>query len=261
MQRKSNRSKREMQHICKKILKIFIGLSFVFVQLANAQSVSQELNKADLLFGQKKYTEALPIYEKLLESQQIYSPAMLLKMAYIREGMIPSDYTTALFYLNLYYQHLPESRVLEKITELADKNKLAGYKLSDVEYLLANYKKYHFFVILSIIALFASGLAYIYFSHKKGNDVLYYAILFSLLMSVFFYVYNVGFDKKKGIVKKEKVFLMKSPSAAGELLDTVEKGNCLEIIEKQDIWYKVKWQNREETVEAYVRESGLYLLN
>jgi uncharacterized protein YgiM (DUF1202 family) len=63
---------------------------------------TRELVKADSLFEQKKYTESFDLYEQILDEEQLASPKMLLKMAFIKEGL--GDYSRALYFLNVYYQ-------------------------------------------------------------------------------------------------------------------------------------------------------------
>ena len=80
---------------------------------------------------------------------------MLLKMAFIKEGL--GDYTNALYYLNLYYLKTYNKRVLKKMENLAEQNKLSGYNYDDVEFFLNIYHKFQFqidLLILTLILLF-----------------------------------------------------------------------------------------------------------
>src|SRR6478735_4065061 len=82
------------------------------------------LSKADSLFKAKHYTESLELYQHYYQSGN-YSPAMLLKMAYIQEGL--GKISQSIYYLQLYYQASADEQALRKIEELAAKNKLEGY--------------------------------------------------------------------------------------------------------------------------------------
>ena len=65
-----------------------------------AQGPVETLAIADSLFEARKYTESFKIYQEI-HGQNQGSPSMLLKMAFIKEGL--DDYPAALYYLNQYY--------------------------------------------------------------------------------------------------------------------------------------------------------------
>src|SRR5665811_2051912 len=75
-------------------------------------------------FKKKQFTQSFELYEDLFK-QKKYSPAMLLKMAYIQEGS--GHMSRSLYYLRLYYKVTRDERVLAKIEEVAANNKLEGY--------------------------------------------------------------------------------------------------------------------------------------
>ena len=58
----------------------------LFPAYSYAQRAEDEILQADSLFRAKQYTQSLSIYQSLLNKNS-YSNAMLLKMAYIQEGL------------------------------------------------------------------------------------------------------------------------------------------------------------------------------
>jgi len=80
------------------LIKLIVLLTFTNVL---AQENEKDIELADSLFNQQKYTQSFEIYNRILKTDNLTSPAMLLKMAYIKEGL--GDYSNALYYLNLYY--------------------------------------------------------------------------------------------------------------------------------------------------------------
>src|SRR5690606_13561587 len=65
-----------------------LPLIFLFIiQSFSSQADTGRLLNADSLFQSKNYQEALLVYESILNEDQTYSAAMLLKMAFISEGM------------------------------------------------------------------------------------------------------------------------------------------------------------------------------
>src|SRR5688500_9317335 len=113
-----------MQNYLTKIIILFLLALSVGSQQAYSQPTNQ-LQKADSLFAQHQYTEAFKIYQQLLHRQEKYSPQMLLKMAFIQEGL--KNYTQALYFLHLYHTKYPSRLALRKIEELARAHKLTGY--------------------------------------------------------------------------------------------------------------------------------------
>src|SRR3970040_613357 len=72
----------------KGVLKIAAIMAFLMVSAtgAIAQTSSFRLYTADSLFRAKQFTQSLRHYEAMLENKE-FTPAMLLKMAYIHEGL------------------------------------------------------------------------------------------------------------------------------------------------------------------------------
>jgi tetratricopeptide (TPR) repeat protein len=234
---------------------LFLSIAFLDVDTAVAQDYFAKVKTADSLFRQRKYTESFELFDEVLTKDKYFTYRMLLQMAYIKEGM--NDYASALFYLNTYYAYNPEQKVLDKISELAAKNKLNGYETNDVEYLMALYRQNQVAIIVFVFSLFIVFLAYLTYRKFRGKDILYPSIALSFALAIFFLLFNYyGIDLKKGIVKNDKVFLMNFPSAGGELVNTLQKGDCVMITDQTDVWYKVKWKDQE----AYIRASSVYLV-
>ncbi|MEM9824915.1 MAG: hypothetical protein AAF985_27775, partial [Bacteroidota bacterium] len=97
-----------------------------------------------------KYTEALERYEEIL-NEGTASPAMLLKMAYIEDGL--ENFASSLFYLNAYFQKTGDRATLTKIEELAANNKLVGYNYSDIDIFFIFFKKYRHQIVLILLLL------------------------------------------------------------------------------------------------------------
>src|SRR5688572_16230256 len=109
-----------MKYMQRGFLKI-LGPTFLLVfslQSSFAQVSSHRLKTADSLFATKLYTQSFEHYEEILLQKQ-YTPAMLLKMAFIQEGL--NHIGRALYYLNLYYLATKDKTTLDKIQELANK--------------------------------------------------------------------------------------------------------------------------------------------
>lgn len=212
------------------------------------------LSHADSLFEGGKYTEAFEMYKKLLVEYQRYTPKMLLRMAYIQEGL--EDYPRSLYYLNLYYTYQADNEVLQKMAELAEKRKLSGYQFTDYEFFLSIYHRYFNLIAGVGLGLLIALAGLIGYQHSKKSPTLPTAVTFLLLAGLLFYLFNFTGELSKGIISENHVLVMKAPSAGSDKLDLVDAGHRVEVLGKQDIWYKVKW--KEEI--GYIRESNLLVI-
>lgn len=212
----------------------------------------EEIKKADLYFSQKKYTESLKIYENIFRKSGKASPSMLLKMAFIYEGL--GNYTQTLYYLSLHYEYAPSNTTLLRMEKIAQERSLQGYEHSDFDYILAIFHGYYVYFNLLLVLIFGGlfGL-FIYRLRKRETLPIRQALAFVLALTGIFILLNFSEDKPKAIIKNDKVFLMSAPSAASEMVDRLDKGHRVEILSKKDIWFKIKIGDKV----AYIRESNL----
>jgi len=241
-----------MQNFISKIIVVilFFGYSMqVFAQ----NPLKESLHIADSLFQEKKYTESLEIYETIFESSKKYSPSMLLKMAFIKEGL--GDFSMALFYLDYYYQKTANKRVLTKMDELAEQNSLTGYEYSDFDLMVSYWHKYHLEIIVGLVLICLMLLSYFSFSKHKGTSTPSALLLLILFMGVTAFMINFGLDRPRGILISESTYIMKDPSSASDLVEIAGKGHKVRISGKEDVWYKIEWNDEI----AWVREGNLIL--
>ncbi|MEP2027035.1 MAG: SH3 domain-containing protein [Reichenbachiella sp.] len=210
--------------------------------------MKQQLAEADSLFKLQKYTESFELYEQLLNDKNEASPQMLMKMAYIKEGL--GDYSQALLYLNKYYLQTSDKRAQNKMEELATENDLNGYALSDTTFIKGLVNKYYveFNILLFSVILFLFGIV-LYRKFKSGSNATPYAISAVVILLLFLWVTNFELSEPRGIIIENHAYLMTGPSAGADLVEVVKKGHRLKIIEEDGIWIKVDWNGQE----AYVR--------
>ncbi len=236
------------------MLKYFIFFFFILGSFTSlfAETSENQLAKADKLFAQKKFTEAFKLYESILGQEQ-YSPQMLLKMAFIKEGL--ADYPSALYFLCLYYRHNSESTVLQKIVEIADKYELKGYDYSDTEYFAALYNQYKWIVctVVLLLSIYFLNSAWRSASKRTAQSWLLGQVA---LLAVLALVHNLAVLEAKGVVRSNNVYAMNAPSAAANVFGVLSKGHRLTVLEEHDIWYKVLWEGEL----AYVRKHHLLIV-
>ena len=226
-------------------LTYFISCSFS----AFCASPKEKLFLADSLFAQKRYTQSFELYEDIQKSDQKASSAMLLKMAFIKEGL--GDFTNALYYLNLYYLNTYNKKVLKKMEKLAEQNKLSGYNYDDVEFFLNIYHQYHLQVDFLIIGTVFMFFGILYYQKKTTKikaglpGIIYICLLLLMLI-----INNYGREHKKAIITASDVHLMKGPSPGADVIDVISKGHRVDIIGRDDVWVKISWNDNAAYIKA-----------
>ncbi|MCG8309097.1 MAG: SH3 domain-containing protein [Cytophagales bacterium] len=233
-----------------KLFTIFLIVHLIISYSAYCETPEEKLLLADSLFAQKKYTQSFELYDDLQQVHKKASAAMLLKMAFIKEGL--GDFTNALYYLNLYYLKTYNKRALKKMENLAEKNKLSGYNYDDAEFFLNLYHQYQLQIDLIIIALtiFLFSLL-LYRRREKKRLSLLPQILFISFLALIFILNNFGRERSKAIVTNPEVHMMKGPSPGADIVDVVSMGHRVDILGKHDVWIKILWNDKEGYVKAF----------
>ncbi|MDQ2657905.1 MAG: SH3 domain-containing protein [Bacteroidota bacterium] len=229
---------------------IFILTCTIFTPVA-AQTSGFRLQTADSLFQAKRYTQSLEHYEEILRQHQ-YTPAMLLKMAYINEGL--NRRGSAMYYLNLYHIATGDEDVLKEIDELATKFNLRGYEITDSDRFRTFYHNYRLPISLSLAALMIFFLCLMFYIrtrlHKKpiGPAITLAAISLLLLAHLYY-----GNNRSSAIIAANTTYIMDGPSAGASVVDIVSDGHRVQILGKKDVWMKIRWDDQV----AYVKENAV----
>ncbi|UCS95198.1 SH3 domain-containing protein [Echinicola marina] len=238
-----------MPNIKRNFIVLFLIFILVSIQTINCQADTKPLFLADSLFNAKSYQEAYKHYEDILKNEDAYSPAMLLKMAYITEGMGKHEETT--LYLSKYYDLNPNPKVISKIKAITDQTDLKGYEISDQAQffkILTDYQQEitGVFALLLIISLILATTS------NKSRKIQYYIPSIILLMLVFI---SNNFLKapETGVIKESPTIIMEEPTAAGNLLAKVNPGHRVIIKSSKDIWYQIEWEGKN----AFVKKSSI----
>ncbi|MEO1654761.1 MAG: SH3 domain-containing protein, partial [Bacteroidota bacterium] len=74
-----------------------------------------------------------------------------------------------------------------------------------------------------------------------------------ILISLIFVVVSFIEVNPKGIIKLDRSYLMSAPSSGAQVVDIIQKGHRVNILGKQDIWYRIEWKGQE----LYIRASQM----
>ena len=242
-------------HMRNKVSRFILLLAFLLLASSPSvysQEISNDLVEADSLFKERRYTQSLEIYESIYTDNQRATPAMLLKMAYSQEAM--GNLSNALVYLHDYYRITSDKAVLKKMSDLAQVNGLEGYDSNDFQRFVKTIQDYKPIIIAVLLALYLLILSMIFRKirkHQEKSPGL--AVGFVLVLALTVFVVNFSGQAEKGIITATNSYVMSGPSAAAELIEVIGEGHKVEILDKKDIWYQIKW--KENT--AFVRETNL----
>jgi hypothetical protein len=214
-------------------------------------AASGPLARADSLFHLKQYTQSWELYDALFHNHR-YSPSMLLKMAFIQEGL--GRLGQSMYYLNLYYLATHDPQALVKIEEMAARNKLEGYSDSDAARLWTFLKENHKPLLGFLLSICIFLFALLYYQHvklkRKATATTIVLLFFLVLLFIQGYLLRT---RMQGIISSASTYLMSGPSAGSSVLTILGEGHRLEILGKKDVWVKVKWLDAE----VYVKEDAL----
>ena len=217
-----------------------------FVALGNDKN---DMLLGDSLFISKKYTEAFEIYKSQFDLGNA-SPAMALKMAFIKEGL--RDDVAALYYLNTYYELTADKAVLIKMNELAEEKGLSGYEVEDRHFFQTNLLRFKNELIIFLVALSLLLLVITFRSKRKKRLAVGVPVIQVLVLVALLVVVNDWLAPNIAIIN-EDTLLMSGPSAAAEPIDIVDNGHKIEVLDEFDVWVKVIWEGEE----AYIRKTKL----
>ena len=240
-----------MQSRYLKILAVFITLIITCFQPAQAQISSFRLKTADSLFQAKRYTQSLEHYQEILKQKE-YTHAMLLKMAFIEEGL--GNIGQAMYYLNIYFQVSNDKEALHKMEELADKYHLEGYKTSETDQFLTFYYENYSTITFAVAALVIFFLSTIFYTRVKLHRRPIVSGFFMLVFLITFFLHlNFGERVKTGIIANSSTYIMDGPSPGASLVEIIDGGHRVEVIGKKDVWLKIRWNGDI----AYVKENSI----
>lgn len=232
-----------------KNIQLFFLLIFLIGTQAFSQPENDALAKADSLFKNQRFTQSFELYDSIYHLKKA-SPAMLLKMAYIKEGL--GDFTLAQYYLNEYYLATNNDLALTKMESLAKEKELDGYETNDLNFILSLYHKHFQWLALGVFGI--ALVLFVFFiiqlkKYKFAPRVTSFFLVITLLS--LFLLINFGKSYNKALIIKNNTFVMAGPSAGADVLDVITKGNKIKINGKKDVWLKIEWGEETGYVKAH----------
>jgi tetratricopeptide (TPR) repeat protein len=205
------------------------------------------LEQADLLFANGQYSAAAPRYHTQIWRQQQVSPQLLLRMAYAQHQL--GHYAAEMLYLNLAQVRQPRLGTWRQLAALAQRQRLVGYPTTWQQEVRVQAQRYYYpglQSLLTVAVLLAIGLLVRRQRVKPGAWLAYVAYL--VVVGAYLELLRPA---PVGVVTRAGAALMAGPGAGATWLSTAAPGDRLVVLGQDDIWLRVRWQQRV----AYVRAS------
>jgi hypothetical protein len=212
----------------------------------------KSISKADSLFEQGQFGAVLPLYRAQIWQQRQISARLLLRLAYAEHQQ--THYAAELLYLNMALARQPRLNTWRQLVSLAQRQRLVGYPTTWQQEVRVQMQRYYYPVLQGLLSgavLLAVGLL-LRRQRTTRSAWLAYGVY---LLGTGAYLHWLR-PAPTGIVARSGVALMAGPGAGAAWLSTAAPGDRLPILGRQDIWLRVRWQERT----AYVRADDTFVI-
>lgn len=209
------------------------------------------LTRADSLYKAQRFSAAADLYRKALLKEKKTSRAALLRLAAIEESR--NDVVMCLYYLQQFYLLQPLPEVKRKIEEMAVMHKFQGYSIDEADYLYYLYRRYAPWVEKILFSFALTLFAFLLYRKIKGVSLGYTPIFTLLFLAASAYFLNFSLPYKRAVVGGEKLLFMSGPSSGSMILGTIDRGQRLDWLGSEDVWYEVEWNEKK----GWVKKTGL----
>ncbi len=215
----------------------------------SAPSQLEGLRWADSLFAAGQYAAAAPAYHRQVWQQHRASPELLLKLAYAQQQL--GHYPAALLYLSMAQARQPRVGTWQQLAALAAQHRLVGYPATWQQELRVQAQRYYYLGLQALLAGAVAGAIWLLWRGRRGAWLGYAAYL--ALLGAYLHLLR---PTPAGLVARSGAALMAGPGAGAAWLSTAAMGDRLPVLGRQDIWYRVQWQQRV----AFVRVADLLVV-
>jgi hypothetical protein len=235
-----------------KKLALFFSYWLLISLPAAAQPGALKLQKADSAFVAGAYLPAFQLYRQVLRQHAVASPRMLLRMAYVQDGL--GHYPAALYYLSMAHKRQPNLATWRKMVALARDRRLTGYPdtwRQDLHLLVQRY--YYPGLQILLIGAVTGGMLLLLRRGRLSRG--WWVSYGTYLLLTGTYLLGLA-PERVALVARPRAALMSGPSAGSSWLTTAAAGDRLLVQGRHDTWYRVQWQGQD----AYIRTQDLLLV-
>ncbi len=210
------------------------------------------LPRVDSLLAARQYAAATALLRGQVWGQRRASARALLQLAYAQQQL--GHYPAALLYLGLAQARQPRLDTWRQQAALAARHRLVGYPTTWQQELRVRAQRYYYpglQLLLAGAVLGAVGLGWRWRRTRPGawlGYASYLGVAGAYLLALA--------PTPVGLVARPGAVLMAGPGAGAAWLSTAAAGDRLLVLGHEDIWLRVRWQERV----AYVREADTFVI-
>ena len=207
------------------------------------------LRQADSLFSHGQYGPAADRYKTLVWRGQQASPELLLRLAYAQQQL--GHPAAALLYLSMAQARQPRLSTWRQLVALAGRQRLVGYPDTWQQELQVQWQRYYYPGLQALLAGAVVGLVFLLLRRSKAGSGWWAGLAgYALLTGAYLQLLRPA---PAALVARPGAALMAGPAAGAPWLSTATVGDRLLVLDRQDIWCRVRWQESE----AFIRASDV----
>ena len=211
------------------------------------------LEQADLYFEKNEIQKAKILYDSIIYNYELYNDNLLIKLAFIEDQL--GNYEKSIFYLKKLKVNSGDERVESFLKEIVNENKLENYENSDFDNFILIFSSYKFYLIcllLFSVCILCSINGFYFFKKRKLVAIKpIFIMLLIILISI-----NIN-GEKEGIIQFDDVFVMNDPSSGADLHSILKRGEKVNIIGEDKIWYEIKIGKESK----FIRKKNLLVID
>ena len=215
-------------------------------------ATTQSSPRIDSLLAAHQYAAATALLRQQVWGQQRASARALLQLAYAQQQL--GHYPDALLYLGLAQARQPRLDTWRQQATLAARYRLVGYPTTWQQELRVRAQRYYYpglQLLLAGAVLGAVGLGWRW-QHTRPAAWIGYAGYLGVTGA---YLLALA-PTPVGLVARPGAVLMAGPGAGAAWLSTAAAGDRLLVLGREDIWLRVRWQDRV----AYIRAADTFVI-
>lgn len=207
--------------------------------------------QADSLFAAGQFAPATALYKAQVWRVGQVSPQLLLRLAYAQQQL--GRPAAALLYLSMAQARQPRLSTWRQLVALAQRQRLVGYPATWQQELRVQWQRYYYPGLQALLAGAVVGVVLLGWRRRRAGPGWWAGLAGYALFTG---AYLLLRPAPAALVARSGAALMAGPAAGAPWLSTATVGDRLLVLGRQDIWCRVRWQERE----AYIRAADVLLV-
>lgn len=227
---------------------IFFIFFLIFFSFRLFASPNELLEKANLLFEKGLYEDAGKLYDSLIK-KGISSENILYRNAYIAERMDRKG--EAIYYLRKIQKNYGNNKIEERIRLISETIDSEGSSKVETHPLMDWVNRNQSYILMIMACFILSiGLWFRFSANKHKRSITLSALAFLFLLQLIC-LFSYFFQTTSLVIVQKTAFYEAPSFAATYHKDLISPGSVFNIVKKEDIWYKIEFDQKEYWIPFY----------